>query len=164
MFYFDASVPNARNLLPLAKNALRKLRTIRHPDVLKFIDVVENESTIYIVTERIQPLGAVLSAWGSKAETAREEWLIWGLHRIAVSPYTALWFGFLHNLYDALQISLAFINEGAQSTHGNVRVDSIFISPSGEWKLGGFELLSNPKDDAAVLYVRPPSIYPMFLC
>lgn len=35
-----------------------------------------------------------------------------------------------------------------------MRVDSIFISPSGEWKLGGFELLSNPKDDAAVLYVR----------
>ena len=54
----------------------------------------------------------------------------------------------------ALQVALAFINENCTSTHGNVRVDSIFISPSGEWKLGGFELLSNPKDDAAVLYVR----------
>ena len=33
-------------------------------------------------------------------------------------------------------------------------MDSVFISASGEWKLGGFDVLSNPKDDAAVLYVR----------
>lgn len=32
-------------------------------------------------------------------------------------------------------------------------MQSIFISPSGEWKLGGFELLSNIKDDTAILYV-----------
>jgi SCY1-like protein 1 len=71
-------------MLPFAKNALRKLRTIRHPDVLKFIDVVETESTIYIVTERVQPLGIAISSWGSKSAAAREEWLIWGIHRIAV--------------------------------------------------------------------------------
>lgn len=53
-----------------------------------------------------------------------------------------------------IQVALAFLNESASSTHGNVRVDSIFISASGEWKLGGFDVLSNPKDDAAVLYVR----------
>jgi hypothetical protein len=47
------------------------------------------------------------------------------------------------------------VNETATSTHGNVCIQSVFITPSGEWKLGGFELLSNPKDtDAAVLYVR----------
>ena len=54
----------------------------------------------------------------------------------------------------AVQVALAFLNESAGSTHGNVRVDSIFISASGEWKLGGFDVLSNQKDDAAVLYVR----------
>lgn len=70
--------------MPLAKNALRKLRTIRHPDVLKFIDVVETDSTIYIVTERVQPLGAAISSWGSKPVAAREEWLVWGLLRVAV--------------------------------------------------------------------------------
>lgn len=46
------------------------------------------------------------------------------------------------------------MNDSAASTHGNIRVDSVLISASGEWKLGGFELLSSPKDDAAVLYVR----------
>ena len=39
---------------------------------------------IHIVTERVQPLGAAVAAWSSKAATAREEWLIWGLQRIAV--------------------------------------------------------------------------------
>lgn len=70
--------------MPLAKNALRKLRTIRHPDVLKFIDVVETDSTLYIVTERVQPLGAAISSWSNKPVAAREEWLVWGLLRIAV--------------------------------------------------------------------------------
>jgi SCY1-like protein 1 len=48
---------------------------------------------------------------------------------------------------------LKFINEEASSVHGNVRVSSIFTSESGEWKLGGLELLSSMKDDEAVIYV-----------
>ncbi|KIO18829.1 hypothetical protein M407DRAFT_31509 [Tulasnella calospora MUT 4182] len=132
VFVFDANAPGKRNVLPLAKNALKKLRTTRHPDVLKFIDVVETETTVYIVTERVQPLSKALSSWQSKPAKEREEWLIWGLHRVVVA--------------------LAFINDTCQSTHGNLRVDSIFISPSGEWKLGGLDLFSNPKDEAAILY------------
>lgn len=91
VFFFDAAASNRRNMHPFARNSLRKLRTIRHPDVVKFIDVVETESAIYIVTERVQPLGAAISSWGSKSAAAREEWLIWGLHRIAV------WFPFHFN-------------------------------------------------------------------
>ena len=51
-------------------------------------------------------------------------------------------------------MALTFLNDPCASTHGRICTYSIFISPSGEWKLGGFELLSNPNDDAAVLYVR----------
>lgn len=52
-----------------------------------------------------------------------------------------------------LQVALSFINDQAMSTHGKLTVDSIFISPSGEWKLGGFELLSNSRDESPLLYV-----------
>ncbi|KDN38591.1 hypothetical protein RSAG8_09378, partial [Rhizoctonia solani AG-8 WAC10335] len=128
----DASDPQRRDLLPLAKNALRKLRTTRHPDILKFIDVMETDSSIHIVTERVQPLWAALERWSSKPVKSREEWLTWGLHRISVA--------------------LAFINDACQSSHGMVRVESIFISPSGEWRLGGLDVMSNPTDSAAVLY------------
>ena len=87
VFYFDGNVPNRKSLLPLARNALRKLRTIRHPDVLKFIGVVENDTTIYIMTERVKPLGMSLSSFADKSPASKEEWLTWGLHRITVSTF-----------------------------------------------------------------------------
>jgi len=137
-------------LLPLAKNALRKLRTIRHPDILKFIDIVETDTGLSIMTERVRPLGPALQEWTSKPAKAQEEWIIWGLHRISVrspppSPRITTEGG--------IQVALAFINDSCTSTHGNINVNSIFISPSGEWRLGGFEVLSTPKEENAVLYV-----------
>ncbi|KAJ3480112.1 hypothetical protein NLI96_g8583 [Meripilus lineatus] len=84
------------------------------------------------MTERVRPLGPAIEERSSNPAKEREDWLIWGIHRISVA--------------------LAFVNDACASTHGNVRIDSVFISPSGEWKLGGFELLSNPKEDTAVLY------------
>ncbi|SJK97742.1 uncharacterized protein ARMOST_00995 [Armillaria ostoyae] len=129
---FEYDFSQKKNLEPLAKNALRKLRTTRHPDVLKFLDAVESDSITYIMTERVRPLQTVLQSWSTKGQQEKEDWLIWGLHRISVA--------------------LAFLNDSCSSTHGNVRISSVFISPSGEWKLGGLEVLSNPNDDAAVLY------------
>ena len=84
IFEFDANQPGKRNLFPLAKNALRKLRTIRHPDVLRFMDVVETDSTIHIMTERVRPLAPALTEYSQKAAQEREDWLLWGLHRISV--------------------------------------------------------------------------------
>lgn len=84
IFEFEANTPAKKNLLPLAKNALRKLRTIRHPDVLKFMEVVETDTTIHIMTERVRPLGPAITEWQSKSVQEREAWLVWGLHRISV--------------------------------------------------------------------------------
>ncbi|KAG9316152.1 hypothetical protein JVU11DRAFT_3835 [Chiua virens] len=59
VFEYDFVHPLNKSTIPLAKKALRKLRTngtIRHPDVLKFMDVVESETTIFIITERVRPL------------------------------------------------------------------------------------------------------------
>ncbi|KAI6044640.1 armadillo-type protein [Pisolithus marmoratus] len=131
VFEYDLIHPLNKSTLPLAKNVLRKLRTIRHPDILKFMDVVESDSAIFIMTERVRPLQNALQAMPSRGSQEREEWLLWGLHRISVA--------------------LAFINDSASSTHGNVCPKSIFITPSGEWKLGGFEVLSSPRDDLATM-------------
>ncbi|CCA73691.1 hypothetical protein PIIN_07644 [Serendipita indica DSM 11827] len=137
VFHFDAS-GNRRTHLPFARNALKKLRTTRHPDILKFIDVVEQGESMWIMTERVRPLRPVLFSWVSSTGSAkgkdkeREGWTIWGLHRIA--------------------IALAFLNSTGASTHGNVSIDSIFLSPSGEWRLGGLELLSSTKDENPVLF------------
>jgi SCY1-like protein 1 len=88
VFEFDAtSNPHKKKHLPLANNALKKLRTIRHPDVLKFVDAVTTDTTIYIMTERVRPLSSVLDGWSSKAVKDREAWLLWGLHRISVRGF-----------------------------------------------------------------------------
>jgi len=56
-------------------------------------------------------------------------------------------------LTSGLKSTIKFINGDASSIHGNLKVASIYTSESGEWKLGGFEVLSSVKDDEAVIYV-----------
>jgi hypothetical protein len=51
------------------------------------------------------------------------------------------------------QKTVKFINDEASSIHGNLNVASVYTSESGEWKLGGFEVLSSIKDDEAIIYV-----------
>lgn len=55
------------------------------------------------------------------------------------------------------QNTLAFVNEEAQSVHGSVRTSSVFISQSGEWRLGGLDILSSMKEDDAIIYVGNPA-------
>ncbi|MCJ1298138.1 hypothetical protein MMC08_000927 [Hypocenomyce scalaris] len=124
IFTFDSLANKLR--LPLARNAVRKLRTLRHPGVLKVFDTVETDSYIYIATERVTPLG-----WHVRRKSLSVETLKWGLYTIANT--------------------LKFINDEAASVHGNVRVSSIFTSESGEWRLGGFDVLSSMKDDDAII-------------
>ncbi|OAT06075.1 SCY1 protein kinase [Blastomyces gilchristii SLH14081] len=125
IFTFDIAANKPR--LPLAKNAVRKHRTLRHPGVVKVLETIETDMNIYIVTERITPL-----SWPVKRRSLSEETAKWGLFAIAST--------------------LKFINEDASSVHGAVRVSSIYTSESGEWKLGGFDILSSMKEDDAVIY------------
>ncbi|OAK99700.1 ARM repeat-containing protein [Phaeosphaeriaceae sp. SRC1lsM3a] len=124
IFAFDITANKSR--LPLARNALRKLRTLRHPGVVKVLDTVETETYIYIATERLSPL-----SWHVKRKSLTEETTKWGLHNIAKT--------------------LKFVNADAASIHGCIRPASIFFSESGEWKLGGFDALSSVKEDDSVL-------------
>jgi hypothetical protein len=57
------------------------------------------------------------------------------------------------NLNLLFQQTIKFINDEASSVHGALRVGSIYTSESGEWRLGGFEVLSSMKDDDAIIYV-----------
>ncbi len=123
---FDLSHPHnatRANLLPFAKNAARKLRTTRHPNVLKLLDSAETNSSVYIAVEKATPLYKVLAQSEDKRATPqRQDWIVWGLSSIVSA--------------------LKFLNADAASTHGNLRPESIFITAAGEWKLAGFEALT----------------------
>ncbi|GKZ84234.1 hypothetical protein AnigIFM56816_009555, partial [Aspergillus niger] len=125
VFTFDIASNKSR--LPLAKNAVRKSRTLRHPGVIKVLDTIETETSLYIVTERVVPL-----SWHVKRRSLSEETSKWGLYTVAST--------------------LKFINGDAASVHGVVRASSVFTSESGEWKLGGFDILSSMNDENAVIY------------
>jgi SCY1-like protein 1 len=131
---FDSTIPvnnPRRSSLALAKNALRKLRTTRHPDVVKLLDSAETPTAVYIAVESVVPLGKALEEMKAK-QSQREEWVGWGLSKIASA--------------------VKFLNADAGSTHGTVRMESIFMSSSGEWRLGGFELTSSTQDESPTLY------------
>jgi len=117
---FDVA-PN-RNRVPIAKNAFRRFRTLRHPGVVQLIDAVETDAQLCIITERITPL-----AQYAEQQELQQETIKWGLYAIAKT--------------------LKFINDEAGLVHSLVRTSSVFIGESGEWKLGGFELLSSTKDE-----------------
>jgi len=97
--------------------------------VVKILDTIETDQFIYIATEPITPLN-----WATKRKALSEESLKWGLHNVAKT--------------------LKFINDEAASVHGNIRASSIYTSDSGEWKIGGLEILSSMKEDDAVIFTQ----------
>lgn len=140
---FDLAMPhnaNRSNLLQLAKNAARKLRTTRHPDVLKLLDSVETNTSVYVAVEKAVPLYKALAQTESQRATIqRQDWIVWGLSSIVNA--------------------VKFLNNEAASTHGNIRPESIFITGSGEWKLGGFEVLTaHAEAPHGLLYTHGSSI------
>ncbi|TKA49250.1 hypothetical protein B0A54_01327 [Friedmanniomyces endolithicus] len=87
----------------------------------------QTDQLIYIATERLTPL-----AWSIKRRALSEESLKWGLHNVAKT--------------------LKFINDEACSVHGNIRASSIYTSESGEWKIGGLDILGSMKEDDAIIF------------
>lgn len=111
----------APTLLPLARNYHSKLRSLKHPGIVKYLDSLEVEGFIYIATERVSPLRHTL------LRSPKSETISWGLYTVAQS--------------------ITFINTEATSIHGNIRTNSIFTTDSGEWKVAGFEALTCMKDE-----------------
>ena len=91
------------------------------------LDTVETETYIYIATERVTPL-----EWHACRKSLSEETSKWGLYTVSNA--------------------LTFINDEASAVHGNLRLGSIFTSQSGEWRLGGFDVLSSMKEDDPIIY------------
>ncbi|BFZ59858.1 Nuclear aminoacylation-dependent tRNA export pathway component [Saitoella coloradoensis] len=116
IFAYDSN-KFGRDRLVLAQNAAKKLRTMRHPGVIKFLDSVEADGVVYIATERVQPL-----SWDTKRHVLDTESMRWGVYSVTST--------------------MKFINEDANCVHGNVRLSSIFTTESGEWRVGGFEVLT----------------------
>lgn len=103
----------------LARNALRRTKTLRHPALLAYAASVESADSpaCALVTEPVVPLSAALAELRAFPGA-----IAWGLFQVA----------------SALQFLC-----GGRLVHGSVAVDSVFVARSGDWKLWGLELVSD---------------------
>lgn len=91
----------------------QKLKTLRHPNILVYLDSIEIEDTFYLVTEFCKPLRNYLSE-RRLTGIQRELFISWGLYQILNC--------------------LKFLHNEAKISHNNLK-DGIFVTVSGDWKL-----------------------------
>lgn len=72
----------------LAKASLKRIKTLRHPSVLQYLDSFENDKVIYVATEFVEPLGFYLDK--ISFDGRRDLYLAWTVFQITVSSLEAL--------------------------------------------------------------------------
>lgn len=104
----------------LAKAALAQLRRLKHPDVLRFVAGVEHpDGAVFVATEPATPLATLLAEGGGKG--MGREAVQWGLFTVARA--------------------LAFMHQSGL-IHGRLNAASVYVTPAGDWKLGGLEVVT----------------------
>lgn len=107
-----ASTPRTR--AEAGQHGFQKMKTMRHPYILQYLDGAEFEKELVMVTEPVKPVKdwfLALSAGG------REDRVAWGLRCILSA--------------------LDFLNSTHGLVHGYVTCDTVFVTAGGDWKLGG---------------------------
>lgn len=70
--------------LEIARAAVKKLKTLRHPSILQFLDSLETDKVLYVATECVEPFGGCIDKL--EMETGQKElYLAWGIFQITVS-------------------------------------------------------------------------------
>uniref|UniRef100_A0A1A9W6J8 N-terminal kinase-like protein n=1 Tax=Glossina brevipalpis TaxID=37001 RepID=A0A1A9W6J8_9MUSC len=121
----------------LAKGALKRLKTLRHPSILQYIDSLETDKMLYVATEFVEPLGTHITKLSTDGPQ-KDLYLAWGIFQITRA--------------------LSFLNNDGNLRHNNVSVWSVFVNASGEWKLGSLEYVS-PADGNPMPPIKiPPAL------
>uniref|UniRef100_A0A8C3T265 N-terminal kinase-like protein n=1 Tax=Chelydra serpentina TaxID=8475 RepID=A0A8C3T265_CHESE len=118
--------PNSDEQTQVTKAAFKRFKTLRHPNILSYIDGLETEKCLHVVTEPVTSLSTYLK---SKADSGglNEQELSWGLHQIVKA--------------------LSFLVNDCNLIHNNVCVAAVFVDRAGEWKLGGLDYMYSTQGD-----------------
>uniref|UniRef100_A0A8C1K764 N-terminal kinase-like protein n=1 Tax=Cyprinus carpio TaxID=7962 RepID=A0A8C1K764_CYPCA len=119
----------------LAKAAFKRTKTLRHPNILSYVDGLETEKSLYIVTEPVTPLAAHLKLQAEKGGASDLE-VSWGLHQIVKA--------------------LSFLVNDCHLNHNNMGMWAVFVDRAGEWKLGGLDHVTSEQGDSISL--PPPKV------
>ncbi|GHP09154.1 hypothetical protein PPROV_000789100 [Pycnococcus provasolii] len=111
-----------------ARNGMKRLRTMRHPNVVRFVGTEEEEDkqgapSLYLITEKVRPLLSVLRELRQKMSKEQcNEYIAMGLREVTKA--------------------IAFLANDCKLVHGNVRMSSIVVTETLEWKLNAFDMLA----------------------
>eukprot|EP00057_Strongylocentrotus_purpuratus_P035064 XP_797578.2 PREDICTED: N-terminal kinase-like protein [Strongylocentrotus purpuratus] len=108
---------HSESIVQLAKSAHKRLKTLRHPNFLLYVDGLETENVIYVVTEEVTPLGTFL-----KTNAPKESTISWGLYQVVKG--------------------LSFLHNDCKLKHNNVNLSCVFVTRAGEWKLGAVDYIT----------------------
>lgn len=75
--------------LDIAKAAIKKLKTLRHPSILQFLDSLETDKVLYVATEYVEPFGTYADHLDLEIPV-KELYLAWGIFQITVRICTFL--------------------------------------------------------------------------
>ncbi|XP_049777789.1 N-terminal kinase-like protein [Schistocerca cancellata] len=120
VFVFDLRTGNETQF-DVARAAVKRLKTLRHPSILTYLDSLETEKVLYLATEFVVPLETHLAQL-SREGHQRDLYLSWGIFQITRA--------------------LSFLNNDGNLRHNNVCLSSVFVNTAGEWKLGGVEYMA----------------------
>eukprot|EP00127_Corallochytrium_limacisporum_P000650 Clim_evm49s22 gene=Clim_evmTU49s22 len=125
--------------IPVAQNALKRSKTVRHPGFVKLIYGEETDKLIYIATEPVRPLTAEF-----ENVQANTDGLTWGLYQITRA--------------------ISFLNHEAGLIHGCINNFSVFIDRGGDWKVGAMDFVTSPSDPVAYeLFSKYPETVKRYL-
>ena len=79
MSVFIADTTKAPEMADIAKNAVKRFKTIRHPNILSVVTTHEVNGVYYIATERVTPLQHVL---GEQVKEPDE--MLYGIKQVGV--------------------------------------------------------------------------------
>lgn len=136
IFVFDIR-NRSESQFDTAKSAVKRLKTLRHPSILTYLDSFESDKVIYLATEYVEPLAVHLQKQSIEGPQ-KELYVAWGIFQITRA--------------------LSFLNNDGNLKHNNVNIWSVFVNNSGEWKLGGVEYVSTAQDDGSSMYKILPSL------
>lgn len=72
----------------VAKASLKRLKTLRHPSILAYLDSLESDKVIYLATEYVEPLANHIEK--SLVEGLQKDlYVAWGIFQITVSKDSA---------------------------------------------------------------------------
>ena len=123
VFVFECKNGN-EHLLDIARSAVKRLKTLRHPSILAYLDSLETDKVIYLATEHVESLYNRLKRKSDTNEESKKQlYFSWGIFQITRA--------------------LNFLNNDGNLRHNNVNLWTVYVNEeSGEWKLGGVEYMT----------------------